>query len=281
MDQKENVAAAILRARAELDHALEELEKVPAYHSEAVSYTAHALNNYLTVSAGTVGLLMTALANHPNPEIKTWLDGLRQATQLMARTVTQLVTAAPLPAGKLNFEAVNLPVLVGRLCAYYQSIAHRKQITLFFEAGPQVPLVRADRLITAAILDNLFSNAIKFSTPGKRIWIVVRGDSGGAVCSIRDEGPGLSDEDQAKLFQKGVRLTPTPTGGEPSSGYGLAVARELTGQLGGRLWCESRLGQGACFSLGLPAFPEAAPTAAPSPPGGHFTGSRAQPNPSQ
>jgi signal transduction histidine kinase len=65
------------------------------------------------------------------------------------------------------------------------------------------------------------------------------------------------------LFQKGVRLTPTPTGGEPSTGYGLAVARHLIEKLDGAIWCESTLGQGCCFSFRLPAFEE--PAAQPNP----------------
>ena len=76
------------------------------------------------------------------------------------------------------------------------------------------------------------------------------------VCSVRDEGPGLTQEDQAKLFQRGVRLSSVPTGGEASSGYGLAVAKELISKLAGDLWCESTLGAGACFSFRLPAYRE-------------------------
>lgn len=73
---------------------------------------------------------------------------------------------------------------------------------------------------------------------------------------MQDQGPGLSLEDQARLFQRGVRLSPLPTEGEPSFGYGLAVAKDLTERLDGRIWCESTLGQGASFSLRLPSYRE-------------------------
>ena len=87
------------------------------------------------------------------------------------------------------------------------------------------------------------------------------------MCAVRDSGPGLSPEDQAQLFRRGVRLTPTPTGGEPSSGYGLAVAKELVDALGGHIWCESAVGQGSCFAFRLPADRDTAPGAAPTPGG--------------
>ena len=75
------------------------------------------------------------------------------------------------------------------------------------------------------------------------------------VCHVQDEGPGLSAEDQAQLFRRGVRLTPRPTGGEASSGFGLAIAKDLIEQLGGRIWCESTLAHGARFSFSLPTGP--------------------------
>lgn len=123
-------------------------------------------------------------------------------------------------------------------------------------ATVDVPSVWTDRVATAAALDNLFSNAVKYSPPGKRIWVEVVAQQNEVVCSVRDEGPGLSQEDQAKLFQRGITLTPKPTGGEPSAGYGLAVAKQLIEKVGGTIWCESVLGKGACFSFRLPQYQE-------------------------
>ena len=106
------------------------------------------------------------------------------------------------------------------------------------------------------MLENLLSNAVKYSPSGKRIWVQLSAELDGVVCSVRDEGPGLSDEDQAKLFHRGAQLTPKPTGGESSTGYGFAVAKELIESLGGTIWCESVLGQGSCFSFRLPRYQE-------------------------
>jgi signal transduction histidine kinase len=112
-----------------------------------------------------------------------------------------------------------------------------------------------DPIAVAAVLDSLLSNAVKYSSHGKRVWVHVQGEGTGAVRSIRDEGPGLSEGDQAKLFRRGVRLSSVPTGGEPS-GYGLAVAKELTDALGGQLWCDSQLGGGDMLLIRLPAYRE-------------------------
>jgi signal transduction histidine kinase len=96
----------------------------------------------------------------------------------------------------------------------------------------------------AAVLDNLLSNAVTYSFPGKKIWVQLRGEMKTVACSVRDEGPGLSREDQSNLFQRGMPLSTVATGGESSSGYGLAVAKELMDRLDGDLRCESTLGPG-------------------------------------
>jgi signal transduction histidine kinase len=82
-------------------------------------------------------------------------------------------------------------------------------------------------------------------------------ESGQVECAIQDEGPGLTADEQARLFRRGERLGPVPTGGEPSSGYGLAIAHDLVERMGGTLTCASQPGQGATFTFRLPAYADA------------------------
>ena len=89
----------------------------------------------------------------------------------------------------------------------------------------------------------------------------VRRAGDGAACSVRDEGPGLSEEQQASLFLPGVRLGPLPTAGESSTGYGLAIAKRFTDRLGGELRCSSAQGRGATFTLVLPRAHDPGPGA--------------------
>jgi signal transduction histidine kinase len=271
-EAKELIASALARAQADLAVALSELEKLPAFDPSSVAFAAHALNNFLTVTDGTVDLLLTRLADHPDPQLRLWLEAIQHATNLMSRTVSQLMTASVTTDTKLRFEKVDLPLLVQRACTYYQRVAQRKKIRVAFAAAEHVPAVWTDRVAVAAVLDNLLSNAVKYSQPEKQIEVQVRSEQGGAICGVRDEGPGLSQEDQAKLFQRGVRLTPRPTGGESSTGYGLAVARELIEKLSGAIWCESAPGQGSCFLFRLPAYQEPTPAL-----GSHAAGPRAEP----
>ena len=264
-EPKELVASAIAQAQAALDAALAELQKLPAFDPGSVAFAAHALNNYLTVIAAGVELALARLADHPDAELRGWLEGTQHATSLMAPLVGQLTSTAAPAGAPLRFEAFDLPTLVRRACSYYRRVADRKAIRLAVGPAAGVPPVRADRVAVAAVLDNLLSNAVKYSPPGTTVEVQVQGEGDSVVCAVRDSGPGLSPEDQAQLFRRGVRLTPTPTGGEPSSGYGLAVAKELVDALGGRIWCKSAVGQGSCFAFRLPADRDTAPGATASP----------------
>ena len=258
IDKKGKVIASISDARNQLDSALSDLERLPAFDSSSVPYTAHALSSFLTVAEGTTELLRKELPPDADPELPRLLNGLRHATHMMMHTVSQLMNNAPIGDFRLRFEKIDLVFLVQRACAYYQRLAIRKDIHVLFDARDNLPLVWSDRVAVAAILDNLLSNAVKYSPGGKSIHVRVYSSEEGVVCTIEDKGPGISPFDQHRLFQSGVRLSAQPTGGEPSSGYGLAVARELVDQLGGDIWCESVLGKGSKFSFRLPLLEDRA-----------------------
>jgi signal transduction histidine kinase len=138
-------------------------------------------------------------------------------------------------------------------------------------------MVFADETAAKQVVDNLISNAIKYTPKGKNVvvrilpiqtlpqgLVLMRNDIErlddleleSVITHIRievtDEGPGLSDEDKARLFGKFARLSAQPTGGEHSTGLGLAIARKLTELMNGRIWCDSEIGTGATFYLELP-----------------------------
>ena len=139
-----------------------------------------------------------------------------------------------------QFESFDLPTLVHRACSFYQRLADHKSIRLVVESTAEVPAAWADRVAVAAVLDNLLSNAIKYSPPSSDTQVQVRHEGDWILCSVRDHGPGLSAEEQARLFQRGARLTSRSTAGGTYAGYGLAVAQELMEKLGGRIDCEAR-----------------------------------------
>ena len=104
-----------------------------------------------------------------------------------------------------------------------------------------------DERFVVQVIENLLSNAIKFSPTGKAVYVGLSNKYEKSLLEIKDEGPGLSDEDKAMLFQRFQRLSAKPTANESSTGLGLSIVKKFVESMGGRIWCESTLGQGATF----------------------------------
>jgi signal transduction histidine kinase len=253
---KKQVREALENARANLDQAIVDLETIPEIDAETVGYTAHKLKNYLTVVGATSELLEVYLAGHSDEQVQTWIEGLQHAVQLMKHDISRLMFSANGTEPKFKLEKVDLALLAFRGCNFYRHKAAWKKIQVNSELQPDCCFAWTDRVAVAVVLDNLLSNALKFSQNGRQIWVNVRMEQDHVLCTVRDEGPGFSVEDQSRLFQKGVRLSNRPTGGESTLGYGLVIAKDLVEKLGGSIWCESQPGRGTSFHVRLPTFRE-------------------------
>ncbi len=148
----------------------------------------------------------------------------------------------------LTPEPVNLANLIGSLIKNYRTLSEKKKIKIHFEATQQATVL-ADKLYVYRIFENLISNALKFSPENKNIYVTVVEVSDKIVIAVKDEGPGISKEDQKKLYQKFQRLSARPTGGESSTGLGLAIVKALVEKMGSELFCDSDEGQGTTFTV--------------------------------
>ncbi len=245
------IVSAIARARADLDSALARLETLADDDRQRVSYSVHALNNYLMVVSSTLELLQTRLPPGDR-DVRRWLDSLKQATRLMMSTARGVLTATPDKFPPLILAPSSLVEIAEAACRAYSVIARAKGVRIAWRALGERDYVLTDAVAAGAVVDNLLSNAVKYSQPGTSISMTMKVTAEEVLCSVRDHGPGLSEADQVKLFQRGVSLSPQPTAGESSSGFGLAIAKDLATALGGRLTCTSVLGEGSCFMFSLP-----------------------------
>jgi signal transduction histidine kinase len=251
-DLRDDVAQSIENAKADLDKALAELERIPTVEPAALSFVAHAMGNYMNVTGAVLDLLTNALGDHPDAEVRQWLEGLHHLLDMTHQTVARLLRVYEPKQMPLQFDHMKLEVLMERACAYHRRSAAQKQIEIVCRTAGYVPQVWADRVAVAVVADNLLSNAIKFSNPGGRIDVQIMPSPGGAVCSVADHGPGLTPLMQAQIFERGSITERRPFGAEAAGGYGLVVAKAFIDRLGGRLWSDSEPGKGACFSFRLP-----------------------------
>lgn len=249
--RRKAVLAAVVKARSDLDRALTNLASLADDDRKRVSYSAHALNNYLMVVSTTLTLLRTALTPGGDRNIRRYLDALRQATNLMTSTARGVLTASPEVLPPLILAPARMSEIAEETCLAYREAARKKKVHIRCAVKVTGDHVMTDRVAAGAVLDNLVSNAVKYSKAGTMVSVITSIKNDEVVCSVRDRGPGLTEADRAKLFQRGVKLSAQPTAGESSTGYGLAIANDLATALGGRLSCESIPGRGSCFTFSL------------------------------
>jgi signal transduction histidine kinase len=148
----------------------------------------------------------------------------------------------------LNLDKFNLSTVLSVLARNYKVLAEKKNILLQDDITPSLT-VFSDRHYSNRIFDNLLSNAVKFSQPGSSVFITAKDDGAWVCVTVRDEGPGISQEDQSKLFRKFQTLSAKPTAGETSSGIGLSVVKALAEVTGAELSFVSYVGEGTTFTV--------------------------------
>jgi two-component system sensor histidine kinase/response regulator len=179
---------------------------------------------------------------------------LRSSAQLVDFVTGFLDLAADGKELALRPAPLSFCQAVKRTVKRYVEPARVKDVRLVLDPPPAADddLVLADERAVNRVLDNLVSNAVKFSPPKTIIRLSVQSTSWQVQCRIADQGPGFTAEDKARMFRRFGRLSARPTGGEPSTGLGLSIVRKLTRAMDGDVTCQSAPGQGAVFTIGLP-----------------------------
>jgi signal transduction histidine kinase len=218
--------------------------------NELMGIAAHDLRNPLTVILGNAELMATV----KDPGILARLSQNTRAVAIRMRDlVTNLLDVNAIEQGKfvVRQECCDIRALIDLSLEQNQLAATKKQIA--FRVGISEGLwATADRAAVLQILDNLISNALKYSPPNTTVHVHALPEKEAIIINVRDEGPGISEADQKKLFQKFTRLTARPTGGESSTGLGLAIVKKLAEAMSGSIQCLSTLGSGSTFALRLP-----------------------------
>lgn len=198
--------------------------------------------------------MMSMNAEQLSAEQKEYLGKMHQIVSDGLSMVKNLLDQRKLDdsAIDMRIEPVDLSALLHTLLRNYSTLASKKHIDV--RAKVEHALVaHADRHYVTRIIDNLVSNAIKFSPVNTTIRISLSAANGSVMFSVTDEGPGFSEADQALMFGKYRRLSAKPTGGESSTGLGLYIVKSLAGQMGASVNCISSPGAGATFEVKFPA----------------------------
>ncbi len=222
-----------------------------------LAIAAHDLKNPLT---GILYIANSMKSGSCLPEeIIEFGEMLRYSAQAMFDLISNLLDSNKFESGgiELVFASIDSAQLIRHLVKNCKQNAKPKGIKINC-ITPEQAFVRADMQLLRQAIDNLLSNAVKYSPFNSEITVEVvdKQESETVEIRVRDNGPGLSAEDQKKLFGKFQRLSAKPTGGEHSSGLGLSICKKLVDMMKGTIRCESEFGKGATFIIELPSAEE-------------------------
>jgi len=154
---------------------------------------------------------------------------------------------------KMVIEDIDIIRLIKEILKAHKPLADIKQIRLKFTQGIEELIVTSDKLYLSRIIENLLSNALKFSERNTVVETKISiSEQGFVLLELIDQGPGISAEDREKLFGKFQILSARPTDGESSTGLGLSIVKTLVEKLNGKVYCESELEKGTKFIVSIP-----------------------------
>lgn len=230
----------------------EELEQLNLEKDSLVNIVAHDLKSPLNKVGGLVeAMSMSGSLNQQQEQLVGMIRKVVGDGERLVRDLLDISYAEQLGTNSTEGE-FDLNELLLELLDLNEKNAQRKNIEVNYSCNPKKVLLNCEQDAVGRIFDNLLSNALKYSPPNSKVWVNAGQEGDHAFMEIKDEGPGISPEDQSKMFRKFQKLSARPTGGESSNGLGLAIVKTLTERLDGRIHVESDLGKGARFKVMIP-----------------------------
>ncbi|MEO5797988.1 MAG: hybrid sensor histidine kinase/response regulator [Gemmatimonadales bacterium] len=219
-----------------------------------VGMAAHDLRSPLGVLQGFADYMLNDVAEPPTAQQAEFLAIMQDSATFMLRLVDDLLDVSAIEAGKLTLDLapVDIPALVEREVGLARLLGGKKEIAVELDVDPSLPLVCCDANRIKQVLTNLLTNAIKYSHTGTEVHVTVRSDGPDVIVAVQDHGQGIPESEVAKLFKPFGVTSVRSTGGEKSTGLGLMIAKQVVDAHKGRLYVESKVGEGSTFSMALP-----------------------------
>jgi signal transduction histidine kinase len=257
----ESLRKSLVAANNELSNLGRELQKKNAelvklndLKNQFLGIAAHDLRNPIGIIYSFSSFLMEEVGDRLSTEHADFLSGIRSSSEFMLHLLDDLLDIAKIESGKLNLdmEPTDIVAFIGHNVALNRVLAKKKQISIHFNPYEAYPRIKIDRLKMDQVLNNLISNAVKFSPPDTTVTVSVFRSGEHVTVSVQDDGPGIPEEERMKLFLPFSKTSVKPTSGEKSSGLGLSIVKKIVlGHLG-KIWVESNVGKGASFCFSLP-----------------------------
>ncbi len=239
----------LLVQKEQIESNNQELLELNKEKNHLIGIVAHDLRNPLTSALTIGGLLKTG--EQLTEEQREYTDHMLNAMERMNDMVNRIldIKAIESKSIEMDLESTNLLEVMNEVQENFKDALKNKQLDLQLCQEQCNYFAMVDRNYLTQVYENLVSNAIKFSPPQRKIVVDFEQNNGHVITEVRDQGPGLTEEDKQRLFQKYQTLSAQPTGGEQSTGLGLSIVKKYVEAMNGKVWVESEQGQGAAFKV--------------------------------
>lgn len=251
--EKGRMASDLDARKQEMEQQNEDLRRLDAIKSRFLGMVAHDLRNPIASIQMSAELLADREASLDPEERQVFLSDINRQAGYMVDLIDDLLDVTKIESGRLDLhkEAIDICEFLGDTVRRHTNLAARKSIAVTLMSHHE-GIVQADRKRLRQVLDNLISNAVKFSPPGTAVEVSHRRERGSWRVEVIDQGPGLTDADRQTVFEYYTTLSAQPTGGENSTGLGMAITRRVVEAHGGEVGVDSRPGTGSTFWFSIP-----------------------------
>jgi signal transduction histidine kinase len=230
-----------------------QLEIASKHKSQFLANMSHELRTPLNAILGYTELIVDEIYGEVPTKIRDVLERVQQSGRHLLGLINDVLDISKMEAGQLTLSINDYSIkeVVQTVVAAVESLAAEKRLTLKVEVPDDLPIGEGDDRRIAQVLLNLVGNAIKFTEVGEVRVKAAVADRTFAV-SVSDTGPGISEADQAKIFEEFQQVDASSTRQKGGTGLGLSIAKRIIEMHGGRIWVESSLGKGSTFCFTLP-----------------------------
>ncbi len=230
-----------------------DLRRLETVRRDFVANVSHELKTPLAaIKAYAETLRMGAIDDKENN--RRFLEQIETHADLLDRQIRDLMHLARVESGRAAFEitVVNVDQACLECVDQFQDEAQRREVRLTFTENPQPVCARGDREAIHAVLDNLVSNAIRYTRPGGLVRISTSIENVYAVLTVADNGIGIAPEHQSRIFERFYRVDKARSRDVGGTGLGLAIVKHTVQALGGQIELTSSIGRGSTFKILLP-----------------------------
>jgi signal transduction histidine kinase len=246
---------AIQNARLfrEIEEKGRELELASRHKSQFLANMSHELRTPLNAILGYSELILDNIYGEPTEKMRGVLERVQSNGRHLLGLINAVLDLSKIEAGQLTLSIndYSLKEVVQSVFVAVESLATTKRLALKVDVPAALPTGRGDEQRIAQVLLNLVGNAIKFTEAGE-VAIAASVENGAFTVAVRDTGPGIAVADQTRIFEEFQQVDSSSTRSKGGTGLGLAISKRIIEMHGGRIWVESKQGQGSTFSFSLP-----------------------------